>query len=632
MAAVSSTTSTSSLSTLSAKTGIAGLVSGLDTDSIVESMTLASRTKISNEQSKVTKLQWKQTAYRNVTKALKEFQTKYLDVLSKTNMRSSSMYNMVSASTTSTAVSVSSTSKATAGSITINSISQLATSQTVTTGAAGVSKAISGTADVTALLADITDGGVSKSFKLTLDGKVKTITMDAAFVEQVNKGTSFEDALQQKVTAAFGEKSADVPTVSVSLDGSNKLSFTTATSGSQLTVNSLNSTDTLDFLGLTNGQSDKLNTNLALNQLPLSDTLEKDTDGKIKFTINAVDFTFEETDTLATVMSRVNSSDAGVTLSYSSISDKFTMTAEESGIGDNITISETDTNLMTLFGMTEANSVAKAGQNAILEVNGQEITRTSNSVEIDGVKVELLAETATEFSIALKDDTSSLKDNIKNFVTDYNNIIDMVNGLIKETKDSDFQPLTDEQKKEMSETEIKEWETKAKVGLLSGDGVLKGIASKMQSLMYSSAVSGGISLYNIGITSAGYTENGKLVIDEEKLDAALATKGSAIKELFTTEKTGLANQLNSIINSATKTTGVKGTRGSLVEVAGYESTTSDTDNNITKSIEKMNKTIKKLKAMLEDEETRYWNKFTALETAMSNLNTQSSMLTSFSAS
>lgn len=632
MAAVSSTTSTSSLSSLSAKTGIAGLVSGLDTDSIVESMTLASRTKISNEQSKVTKLQWKQTAYRNVTKALKEFQTKYLDVLSKTNMRGSSMYNMVSASTTSTAVSVSSTSKATAGSITINSISQLATSQTVTTGADGVSKAISGTADVTGLLADITDDGVSKSFKLTLDGKVKTITMDKAFVEQVNGGTSFQAALQQKVTAAFGEKSANVPTVRVSLDGSNKLSFTTATSGSQLTVNSLNSTDTLDFLGLTNGQSDKLNTNLALNQLPLSDTLTKDTDGKIKFTINAVDFTFEETDTLATVMSRVNSSEAGVTLGYSTISDKFTMTAEESGIGDNITISETGTNLMTLFGMTGANSVAKAGQNAILEVNGQEISRTSNSVEIDGVKVELLAKTATEFSIALKDDTSTLKDNIKNFVTDYNNIIDMVNGLIKETKDADFQPLTDEQKEEMTETEIKEWETKAKVGLLSGDSVLKGIASKMQSMMYSSAVSGGISLYNMGITSAGYTENGKLVIDEEKLDAALATKGSAIKELFTTETTGLANQLNSIINSAAKTTGVKGSRGSLVEVAGYESTTSDTDNNITKSIEKMNKTIKKLKAMLEDEETRYWSKFTALETAMSNLNTQSSMLTSFSAS
>jgi flagellar hook-associated protein 2 len=45
----------------------------------------------------------------------------------------------------------------------------------------------------------------------------------------------------------------------------------------------------------------------------------------------------------------------------------------------------------------------------------------------------------------------------------------------------------------------------------------------------------------------------------------------------------------------------------------------------------MNKTIKNLKTMLEDEEQRYWNKFTALETAMSSMNNQSSMLTSFSA-
>lgn len=634
---VNSSTSTSSttLTSLSAKTGIAGLVSGLDTESIIESMTLTTRTKIANQKASVTKLEWKQTAYRNVTQTLKEFQTKYLDILSTNNMRSSALYKTVSASTASTAVSVSATSSASTGSLTINSISQLATSDTITTGATAVTKALGGemtATDVSDLLTDITANGI-KSFKLTLDGKVKTITLDSDFVDRIETdGLSFQDALQEKVTTAFGEKSAGVPMVKVTL-ASDQLSFTTATSGSKLTVNALNSdTATLDFLGLTNGQSDKLTTSLALKDLPFANNLVKASDGKVKFTINSVDFTFEETDSLSTVMSRINSSDAGVTLNYSSISDKFTMTADTSGVGDNINISETESNLMTLFGMTGANSTEVKGQNAILEVNGQEISRTSNSIEVDGVKVELLAESTSAINISLKTDTSTLKDTIKNFVTDYNNMIDMMNGLIKETKDSDYPPLTDEQKEEMTESEITAWEAKAKVGSLSGDSILKGITSKMQSLMYSSAVSGGISLYNMGITSAGYTENGKLVIDEEKLDTALATKGSEIQELFTTDTTGLANKLNSIIDGAAKTSGVKGSRGSLVEVAGYTSTASASENSITTSIEKMNKTIAKLKEMLEDEETRYWNKFSALETAMSNLNTQSSMITSFSAS
>ena len=88
MASVNSSTSTNS--SLLAKTGMGGLVSGLDTDSLVESLTSASRSRIAKQQQSVQKLEWKQTSYRNVSKTLKEFQSKYLDVLSKTNFRSAS--------------------------------------------------------------------------------------------------------------------------------------------------------------------------------------------------------------------------------------------------------------------------------------------------------------------------------------------------------------------------------------------------------------------------------------------------------------------------------------------------------------------------------------------------------------
>ena len=110
-----SSTSSSSTSSLTAKTGIGGLVSGMDTDSLVESLTTGTRTKITKEEAKVTKMEWKQTAYRDVTKALKEFQSKYLDVLSSKNMRSDRLFSTVAASTTSSNITAKATSAAMAG-------------------------------------------------------------------------------------------------------------------------------------------------------------------------------------------------------------------------------------------------------------------------------------------------------------------------------------------------------------------------------------------------------------------------------------------------------------------------------------------------------------------------------------
>ncbi|MFA5636747.1 MAG: flagellar cap protein FliD N-terminal domain-containing protein, partial [Anaerovoracaceae bacterium] len=99
-------TTISSLSSLTAKTGIGGLVSGMDIDDLVKSLTATSRQKILLQQQKVQKLEWKQTAYRSVTTALSEFQSSYLDVLSSTNFRSTSFFNTVKAASSSPEVSV----------------------------------------------------------------------------------------------------------------------------------------------------------------------------------------------------------------------------------------------------------------------------------------------------------------------------------------------------------------------------------------------------------------------------------------------------------------------------------------------------------------------------------------------
>lgn len=632
MATVNSATSSGSGSALSAKTGIGGLVSGMDIDALVESLSSTSRNKIIKQQQNVQKYQWKQVAYRTVSTALKEFQAKYLDTLSKTNFRSQSFYKTVSATSTSSAATASATASAFSGSITINSITDLATNQSFSS-KSGVSKALSGT--IASLVPDVmTDTDVQtlvgkltgKSILLTLDGQTKTIAFDETFAAGATTPATLESSLQGLVDAAFGVTNGVNRVATVDITGTT-LSFSAP--GSTLRVNALgDDTATLTELGLTSNQSNKLSLTASVATAGL---LTEPTAGVdvFQFKINSVDFSFSKSDSISTIINKVNSSNAGVNLSYSSISDKFVMTAKETGAGDRIVLSESAGNLLTAFGLTTAADATRVdGQNAVLSVNGQTIIRSSNDVLIDGIQLTLKEETATEFKINAVSDPSTLMEPIKAFVADYNALIESMNKSLKENVNKDYPPLTEKQKEEMSETQIKAWEEKAKSGLLSGDTLVRGIVSKIQADMAGLSING-VSLYSMGITSAGYAENGKLKIDETKLTEALKSNASGISELFTSEK-GLGNALNNTIQNAIKTSGPKGARGSLTEAAGVASSTSDTENRLTDKINQTNKTIERMKIRLEAEETRLWSRFTAMEKAISQLNNQSSYISQFS--
>lgn len=620
LTSISSSTSTNS--SLLAKTGIGGLVSGMDIDTLVEQMTSTSRTKITKQQQNLQKLEWKQTAYRSVTAKLKEFQSKYLDVLSSTNFRSTSFFNITKATASSDAVTVKTTGSALTGTITINSVTQLATSQTVKS-IDPVSKTLTGSIAVSSFVPDLQAGD---TFSLNLDGKVKTITFDSAFVDAVKLDpTTFKDKLQGLVDTAFGQtETTRLITVDAGADNLGTLTFGVA-AGSKLTINTVGDENTaLSRMGFTGNQSNKINTSSEMSNLSLSATFSSSG----TFRINDTLFTYTNTDTLASLMDKINSSStAAVTISYSSVTDKFTLIADNSGAGENAKIEDISGGLMTALGLSGTGADVDPGQNAILSVDGQPITRSSNTFEVDGAIITLNSVPTGPVTISMTKDATSMTDTIKKFVEDYNSMMDYINGLIKEEADSDYQPLTDEQKEKMSETEIAAWEKKAKSGLLRGDSLLRSISSKLQTAVTGLSVNG-FSLYSMGITTSGYTENGKLKIDETKLKTALETRGDDIRALFTSGK-GLGNALNDIITDATKTSGVKGRRGSLVDLAGVDNTTSSTENSIYDQIKRANKSIKALMIRLEDEETRLWNKFTAMEMAINNLNSQSSILTSF---
>lgn len=623
------TSSTTSL--LSAKTGMGGLVSGMDIDELVSSLTATSREKILKQEQNIQKFQWKQESYRTISSALKEFQTKYFDLLSKTNLRSPAFFKTVASTATSDAVSVSASASATAGTMVINSITQLATSQKVTS-KVPASQNLVGTAALTSV-SDLRTNLEGKSILMNLDGQARTITLDKTFFDGLGGAATtgdFVSALQQKIDSAFGVSGAANRVIQVGLSG-DKLSFTAA--GSTLTLNGVGSdTTALDALGFTNGQSNKLRLSSALKDLSLAAPLELDS-GTHQFKINGVEFSFSKDETLSAVINRINASDAGVTLSYSSITDKFTMTAKATGSGDRIVVSETNGKFLSALGLngTIANSDNTPGTNAILNINGQEVIRTSNTINIDGIDLTLNKTTGVgdpPITVNTVSDTTQLMEPVKKFVEDYNTLIESLNKAVKETVYRDFPPLSDQQKEDMSEEQIKKWEEKARSGMLRGDSLVRGLASKLQESMAAITVNG-VSLSTFGITSAGYNENGKLKLDEDKLQKALTANPQGFQDLFTAEK-GLSNTLNGFINEAIKTNGPKGTRGYLTEMAGVSSTTSDTENSLADKIKASNEMIRKLQDRLEKEETRLWSRFTAMEKAIQQLNNQSSYISQFS--
>lgn len=269
------------------------------------------------------------------------------------------------------------------------------------------------------------------------------------------------------------------------------------------------------------------------------------------------------------------------------------------------------------------------GENALIKVNGSLISNSSNNITVNGTSFDISAlsvGTQTDVSVTTAKSNTNAIDSVKKFVEDYNALIDNLNSEIKTAYDSDYPPLTDEQREEMSDKEIEAWEEKAKVGLLYQDQTIGKFLTSLRTAVNTRS-SSGFGLTDMGITTSNnYLEYGKLEVNETKLAEAFNTNPDKIQALFTTVDTGLAAKVSSVIDSAAKTTGAA--KGSLVLLAGAEKTASDTDNIISKQLQSYKDLIETLQEKYEDEQERYWSKFTSLETAMSSYNSQSEWLTS----
>lgn len=621
-------------------TGLGG--SGLDTDTIVKQLMDAERMPLNKLYQKKQLAEWRQEAYRDITNKLRDLKDTYFNVAKSTSnlMSATSFKKYTGISSNSSYVTVSGNAESIAGSHTVSVINLATAGKAVSS--SGVTVAMEGN--------EVSDFDLSgKKIRIMLDGVTKEITLDnynstgSEIVDKVGTG------LQDLIDNAFGEGKVVVGYN----EGTKQLSFDTNIGSNRITLASGSDNDGLSALGFSTGATNRLDLTKSLESLSSSfaNGLTFNVEGKLKFRINSKEFTFDKSASLSSMINTINAdADAKVNLKYDETTDNFVMTARQFGAGNNIIIDEVQEG--SFFGASGASginidtSTMIQGEDARATIDGQLVIRNSNTFTINGATYTLVkahSDPLTESeTVSLSLNTSEIYDNIRGFVDKYNEIIADINLKLTEKYDRNFQPLTEEQKEEMSEEEIKKWETTAKTGLLKGDPMLQDIVYSMRRALSDTVAGMSANLSAIGITTGNYSEKGKLVINEAKLKAAIQNDPDGVSDLFIKKSNisyieantydlrsqrytnqGLASRISDILDDNIRTTGGK---GKLLEKAGIKGDTTEFTSLIYKQIGDYDEDIDALVDKLKNKEDRYYAKFTALEKYISQMSVQSSWI------
>lgn len=425
----------------------------------------------------------------------------------------------------------------------------------------------------------------------------------------------------------------------------------TSTDDSKVSAKAINATNNvstqIEVSQLATSQTWKSSSNPSSTYQAITGTLKFNVTDPGATTSRAVEIAVSSTDSIDSVISKINSSNLGVTAMKEKVYDESTgdpsnpdnyyetivFTNNKTGTGSKIesTDSTTQTFLTNLgFGWTGNELTATTtGQDAVVKINGYQIQKSSNNFTLNGIEYSLKGQTTSPVTISSTTDVDGILDSVTQFVNKYNEIIEKINSKITEERYRSYQPLTSAQKEEMSESEIELWEEKAKSGLLRSDSTLRGALTTMRTNLYtsvnnSSVISGFKTMADIGISSTNYTDNGKLTINETKLREKIQENPSAIYQLFnasgeTDESSGLAKRLRSTI---------KDTISNIESKAGNTIKTSQ-QYTIGRNLDSVEDQIVRWEDKLATIEDRYWKQFTAMEQAISKANNQSTYLSQF---
>jgi len=369
--------------------------------------------------------------------------------------------------------------------------------------------------------------------------------------------------------------------------------------------------------------------------------------GKLTVTTGGVtkDVDLTGASTISDVLTKLQ--EAGVNANFDATQKRFYISAKESGQSGDFTIGG-DASVVSALGL---NSVSKEqwdamsdeqkaanqnlgikinGQNAIIELNGATYTNNTNAFSINGLTITALAETKGEkVTVTTQDDVDGIYDMLKNFLKEYNAVINEIDKLYNAKSAKGYEPMTEEEKDALSEREVEKYEAKIKDALLRNDDTLSSIRSALKETMSSGITVGDETLYlsDFGIETLGYfdapdNEKSAYHIAGDQDDAASSGKTDVLKGLIASDPnkvidffTKLSNNLYDKMSSLSSSVDGYRTFGSFYEDKKMKA---DYDEYTTK--------IKELEEKLADYEDKWYKKFSAMETTLAKMQSNTNAL------
>lgn len=276
------------------------------------------------------------------------------------------------------------------------------------------------------------------------------------------------------------------------------------------------------------------------------------------------------------------------------------------------------------------------GCDSEIYLNGIKYTGSSNSYSINGLNITAQVVTDTDgkasdanaISITTSTDTQGIYDKIKDFLSQYNSLINEITSLYNADSAKGYEPLTDDEKDAMSDTEVEKWEQKIKDSLLRRDDNLESLMSAMTSAMSGAVEVNGKKMYlsNFGIKTLGYlnapaNQQNAYHIDGDEDDANSSGNADKLMTAITNDPDTVINFMQGLADNLYKSVHTKMQSSSLSSIY-----TVYNDKEMASEYSDYTDLIKKWEEKLQDKEDYYYKKFSSMETALSKLNSQTSSL------
>ena len=503
---------------------LSGLISGMDTESIIQQLVSAKQTKVDDAKKAQTKLEWKTTAWKDLNTKLKNLQSKYIN-----NMRFTSAYMKKT-----TSVSDSTAASIITGENAMNGVQNLKITQLAKT-------------------AYMTGGKTSLRTKTDADG----------------------DDFKLNALTKLSDLSVD-----------------------------------------NNGTALDLSTGTKLN------IKSGDTNVELEITADT---------TISNVLTKLK--EAGLNANFDETQQRFYISAKDSGKGNDFSITASDeigNNVLKSLGLDSASANKIDAQNAKITLNDTEYESNTNVFSINGLTITAMKETAENVVVTTKDDVDGIYDMIKSFLKDYNSIINEMDKLYNADSAKGYEPLTDDEKDAMSDSEVEKYEQKIKDALLRRDSNLSTVSSALKEIMAGSVEVNGKNMYlsDFGIETLSYftaAENEKNAyhINGDADDSSTSGNADKLKSMISSDPDTVVSFFSGLFkNLYTKMSDLS------KSVEGYRSYGNFYDDKKMKSDYDDYKTkISELEEKLNDYEDKWYSKFSKMESALAKLQSNSSAVT-----